>query len=791
MNEKILTTLAFEQVKDQMRPYLVTAAGKKELQALTPSSDFDEVNQLLAETTDGANILRLIGTIPIPQLDDISMQLKRLKIDATLSATELASIGRVLRASGSVKLFFDKIRQQDVPIQTITKYVAEIVTIPTVTKRLVISIENDGHIADEASSKLHGIRQKISQTETQIRQKMEEYTRGKNAKYLSDAIITMRNDRYVIPVQANYRSHFGGVVHDQSQTGQTLFIEPQAVMEFNNRLRQAQIEERQEEIHVLEELSILIAPYQEEIGRNEVVLGKLDFINAKAQFAHANRATLPILSAENHVDLRQARHPLLDMDRAVANDIVIGDEYQAIVITGPNTGGKTITLKTLGLVQLMGQAGLYIPANEESTIGIFSDIFADIGDEQSLEQSLSTFSAHMDNTISILNQIDERSLVLLDEVGAGTDPKEGAALAMAILDAIGTKGSFVVATTHYPELKVYGYNRAGTTNASMEFDGTTLQPTYRLLMGVPGRSNALEIASRLGLDDQIVAQAKALTSEDSQDLNDMIGDLVAQRKLAHDQTVKLDQDVANAQTLHDELAAKLEQYEQQKEKLMQQARQEANHTVATARQEADKIVQQLRIMQRQQGAQVKENQLIDAKGALNALHVEDPRLNKNKVLQREKRKHDFAIGDAVLVKSYGQYGELIQKRGQSDWEVQLGILKMQVNEHDLEKVGKDKLAQDEKQASRRPIVRTTQTRQATARLDLRGHRYEQAMQEIDQFMDHAILNNLSPVTIIHGKGTGALRKGTHEYLQSNPRVSSFEYAAPNAGGDGATIVYLS
>lgn len=789
MNEKILTTLAFDQVKDQMKKYLVTAAGKKELQLLTPLTKFEQVKQLLTETTDGVNILRLEGLIPVPQLDDISTQLKRLKIDATLSATELAAIGRVLRASGSVKLFFDKLRQQVVPLQTIMKYMDEIVTIPTVTKRLVISVENDGHITDEASSKLHGIRQKITQTEVQIRQKMEEYTHGKNAKYLSDAIITMRNERYVIPVQANYRSHFGGVVHDQSQTGQTLFIEPQDVMELNNRLRQAQIEERQEELHVLEDLSALITPYQAEIGHNEIILGKLDFVNAKAQFAHDNHDTLPILSTDNHVNLRQARHPLLDTKWAVANDISIGTNFQAIVITGPNTGGKTVTLKTLGLIQLMGQAGLYIPANEESTIGIFSNIFADIGDEQSLEQSLSTFSAHMDNTISILNQIDDRSLVLLDEVGAGTDPKEGAALAMAILDAIGTKGSLVVATTHYPELKVYGYNRAQTTNASMEFDATTLQPTYRLLMGVPGRSNALEIARRLGLDDSIIIEAKSLTSEDSQDLNEMIGDLVAQRKLAHDQTIKLEQDLAAAQKLHDELTIKLKQYDEQKDKLMQQAQQEANHTVSVARQKADKIIDQLRLLQRQ-GVEVKENQLIDAKGELNALHVQDSRLKQNKVLQREKRKHNFVIGDAVLVKSYGQYGELIQKRGQADWEVQLGILKMQVNERDLEKVGQDKLVQEKAETTKRPIVRTTQTRQATARLDLRGHRYEQAMQELDQFIDHAILNNLTPVTIIHGKGTGALRKGTHEYLQSNPRISSFEYAAPNAGGDGATIAYL-
>lgn len=789
MNTKILETMAFDKIKGQLSPYLVSAAGKKELEQFQPEADMTIVTQLLAETTAGADILRLAGGIPIPTLSDISTQLKRLKIKATLNGTELAQVSRVLRASATVKTFFEKLRQQEIDVRAIEHYVDELVTIPTITKQLVDALEDDGRLTDEASPKLHGLREKITRNETLIRQKMEDYTRGKDAKYLSDAIVTMRNERYVLPVQANYRSHFGGVVHDQSQTGQTLFIEPQAVMELNNKLREAQIEERHEEQRILAELSALLVPYRFEIKHNEGILGHLDFVNAKALLAHATKATLPIVSADNHVALRKARHPLIDPQKMVANDIIIGESYKAIIISGPNTGGKTITLKTMGLLQLMAQSGLYITADEESTVGVFSNIFADIGDEQSLEQNLSTFSGHIENVKRILDQLDDRSLVLLDELGAGTDPKEGAALAMAILDAIGTKGSYVMVTTHYPELKVYGYDRPETMNASMEFDQETLQPTYRLLLGIPGRSNAFEIATRLGIDPQIITEARSLTDDDSQDLNDMIGDLVAQRKQAHDHATALEGQLHDAEALQKELKQKLSQFENNKEQMNQKARVEANHLVADARKQADKIISHLREMERQQGVNVKENQLIDAKGALNALHVDDPRLKQNKVLQREKRKHNLKVGDAVLVKSYGQYGELTRKMGKQDWEVQLGILKMKVAESDLEKTDKTNIQETEKKP-RRAMVHTQQTRQTSARLDLRGHRYEEAMQEVERFIDHAILNNLPSVTIIHGKGTGALRKGTHQYLQSNPRVKSFEYAAPNAGGDGATIVFL-
>ena len=789
MNHKITETLEFARIKGMLAHYLVSAAGHHELERMVPQGDYDRVQQYLTETTDGADILRLEGGIPIPKLADIQPQMKRLKIGANLNGTELAQVTKVLQTSMSVKNFFDELREKKIKLRVLDQLVDRLVTIPSITQRLVRSVDPDGRLNDEASSKLHGIRQLIVKTEGEIHQQMERYTRGKGAKYLSEPVVTIRNDRYVVPALARYRNKLGGVVHDQSASGQTLYIEPAGVVEYNNRLRQAQIEERQEMLRILAELSALIAPYRHDIQNNERVLGKLDFINAKAALAHDMKASLPLLSRENHVNLRRARHPLIDPKKVVPNDIKIGEDYQAIVITGPNTGGKTITLKTLGLIQLMGQSGLFIPAEEGSTIGVFDNIFADIGDEQSLEQNLSTFSGHMDNVKAILDQITDRSLVLLDELGAGTDPKEGAALAMAILDQIGSKGSTVVITTHYPELKVYGYDRAKTINASMEFDTETLQPTYRLMLGIPGRSNGIEIAQRLGIDAAVIDEARSLVSDDSQDLNKMIGDLVAQRKAAREENERLTKLVADNERTQKELDEKLTRFNEQRDKLFDQARSKANHQVSMAKRKANSIIHHLRQLEMQQGANVKENQLIDAQGALNALHQEDPRLKHNSVLKRAKAKHDLHKGDAVMVKSYGQYGELLDKRGNHKWEVQIGILKMEIDERDLEKVDKKSLPK-EKETRRSSAVHTTQTRHTSARLDLRGHRYEQAMSELSDFIDHALLNNLSSVTIIHGKGTGALRKGTQQYLQSNPRVKSFSYAAPNNGGDGATIVNL-
>ena len=744
----------------------------------------------LAETSDAAKVLRWQGGINIPKLADVKPHMQRLKIDASLSGTELAQVGRVLFTTGQMRLFFENlVEDRGEPLAALRPYYTRLVVMQDLTRRVNTAIDGDGRVTDEASPELHRVRQAITSTENAIRQKMQDYTRGKSAQYLSDPIVTIRNDRYVIPVKTEYRSHFGGVVHDQSQTGQTLYIEPGDVVDMNNRLREHYIKERHEEERVLAELSAMLRPEADNIQKNAEVLGHLDFVNAKARYAAATKSQEPEYSPENHVRLLQARHPLLDPQKAVANDIIIGEDYKAIIVTGPNTGGKTITLKTLGLLQLMAQSGLFIPVAEYSTVGLFKEVFADIGDEQSIEQSLSTFSSHMVNIVEILKQIDADSLVLFDELGAGTDPQEGAALAMSILDAVGAKGSYTVATTHYPELKVYGYNRVDTINASMEFDVETLRPTYKFLLGIPGRSNALEISKRLGLDQSIIDAAASLTTEDSQELNDMIADLVERRNAVLAQQVQLAQQVIENRQMKNDYEQKLEKMETEKARTLEEAKKEANHIVADSRKKADKIIADLRKMQLD-GVAVKENKLMDAKGALNAMRQE-PSAENNRVLRKAKKakSQNIEAGDTVLVREYGQQGTVKRKLKDGKFEVQMGILKMVLAEDEIEKQNVAEVKSEQK-AAPKPRVNTSKAvnrANASATLDLRGQRYEAAMSELDQFIDRALLNNLPSVEIIHGKGTGAIRQGVQEYLRSHRAVKNFNFTGPDQGATYAEL----
>lgn len=790
MNKKVLATLEYEAVKAQLRPYLSTAAGENELRNLLPTADANEMQTWLAETSDAAKVLRWQGGINIPKLADVKPHMQRLKIDASLSGTELAQVGRVLFTTGQMRLFFENlVEDRGEPLAALRPYYTRLVVMQDLTRRVNTAIDGDGRVTDEASPELHRVRQAITSTENAIRQKMQDYTRGKSAQYLSDPIVTIRNDRYVIPVKTEYRSHFGGVVHDQSQTGQTLYIEPGDVVDMNNRLREHYIKERHEEERVLAELSAMLRPEADNIQKNAEVLGHLDFVNAKARYAAATKSQEPEYSPENHVRLLQARHPLLDPQKAVANDIIIGEDYKAIIVTGPNTGGKTITLKTLGLLQLMAQSGLFIPVAEYSTVGLFKEVFADIGDEQSIEQSLSTFSSHMVNIVEILKQIDADSLVLFDELGAGTDPQEGAALAMSILDAVGAKGSYTVATTHYPELKVYGYNRVDTINASMEFDVETLRPTYKFLLGIPGRSNALEISKRLGLDQSIIDAAASLTTEDSQELNDMIADLVERRNAVLAQQVQLAQQVIENRQMKNDYEQKLEKMETEKARTLEEAKKEANHIVADSRKKADKIIADLRKMQLD-GVAVKENKLMDAKGALNAMRQE-PSAENNRVLRKAKKakSQNIEAGDTVLVREYGQQGTVKRKLKDGKFEVQMGILKMVLAEDEIEKQNVAEVKSEQK-AAPKPRVNTSKAvnrANASATLDLRGQRYEAAMSELDQFIDRALLNNLPSVKIIHGKGTGAIRQGVQEYLRSHRAVKNFNFTGPDQGATYAEL----
>ncbi|MER2001165.1 MAG: endonuclease MutS2 [Carnobacterium inhibens] len=784
MNKKILQTLEFSKIIQAIANFAASDLGKEQVLTLSPSIDKNEIELWQDETEDGTRILKLRGHMPIPKLQNVRPHLKRLDIGASLNGLEIAQIGKILRTTSEMNRFFENLKETGIEMNRLYQLAENFVTTPTLNQVIRETVDEDGRVMDDASPALKGIRIGIKRGENTVREKLDGIVRGKSAQYLSDAIITIRNDRYVIPVKQEYRSHFGGVVHDQSSTGQTLFVEPQSVVELNNRLRQLQIEERREIDRILAEISNEIAPFSKDILNNMFLLGKLDFIGAKASYAKSISANRPIIHEQNEVRLLSARHPLLDQENVVANDILIGGENQAVIITGPNTGGKTIILKTLGLLQLMGQAGLQLPVAQDSQIGLFTEIFADIGDEQSIEQSLSTFSSHMTNIVSILERVDEKSLIIFDELGAGTDPQEGAALAIAILDKIGAIGSYVMVTSHYPELKAYGYNRPQTINASMEFDVDTLSPTYRLLIGVPGRSNAFEISKRLGLDNDIIDSARQLIDGESQNLNEMIADLENRRKMAETEYLEVRHYVDEAEQLHADLQTAVQQFYAEREELMRKAREKANNLVEETEENADQIIKELRKKQIQgQYEGVKEHEFIDAKTQLSGLKQEEA-LAKNKVLKKAKAKQVMKPGDDVIVQSFGQKGILMEKVDKNHWVVQMGMLKMKLKESDLT------LTAPEKEPSRKMIasVRSESNNHVSPQLDLRGERYENALAELDRYLDAALLANYPQVTIVHGKGTGAIRQGVTDALKKHRSIKSFRYAPPNQGGNGATIV---
>lgn len=783
--EKSFKTLDFPKVMNQLSTHAVSSLGKEKILALSPSSDYEEVKTRQEETDDGVRILKMRGGIPLSPFLDIRPHLKRANIGAALNGQEIAQIGKVIRSVREISQFFTQLKEDEIELNQLYKVSNQFVSLRPLERTIYSVVDEGGYVLDDASTKLRGIRTAIKQTENSVRQKLESIVRGSQARFLTDAIITMRNDRYVIPVKHENRSTFGGVVHDQSSTGQTLFIEPQSVVDLNNRLKQYQSEERSEVERILAELTNEIMPHTVEIEQNMTVLISLDFVNAKAKYAREIKGIRPLISKENHVSFIQARHPLLEESDVVANDLILGEQYKTMIITGPNTGGKTVALKTLGLLQLMGQSGLQIPVEEESVMGVFSSVFADIGDEQSIEQSLSTFSSHMTNIVNILSKIDENSLILLDELGAGTDPQEGAALAIAMLDAIAAKGSYVLITSHYPELKAYGYNRPQTINASMEFDVQTLSPTYRLLIGIPGRSNAFEIAKRLGLEETIIESARQLMSGESQSVDEMIQDLETKRKQADQATVSTKEELKNAQKIHEELKTAFKDYEIEKDNLKKKAESEANKIIERAQKDANEIIENLRQRQLegQAGANIKEHEFIDAQTKLANLKTEEEALQKNKVLQKQKRKKELKPGDSVQVESLGQKGIVIEKSGNKQWVVQMGMLKMKLNESDLTQTQAEK---EPKQA--RASLKSYSMGSVSTEIDLRGERVESALNRLDQYLDQSILSNYPKVTIIHGMGTGAVRKAVQDYLKKHSQVKTYADAPANQGGSGATNV---
>lgn len=783
-NDKIFETLEFEKIRHAVMNYAQTELATQLIKQMNPSDNMEEVQKWQDETEESLSILNQDRFIPVPILQLLTHAIQRLKVGASLNGQEISRIGKLLRSTKEVNDFFHRLsEEEDKYYPSIQFWVDQCIQLPQIEKLIHQSVDEDGSVLSSASAQLASIRRGQSNTEQQIRNQLSQILKSK-ASQLTDSLITIRNNRYVVPVKAEYRYQMGGTVHDQSSTGQTLYIEPQSVVNLNNKLAELKVAERKEIERILDEISQAIMPHVEEITLNQKVLAQIDYIQARGRYAKEINASKPILSESLIVALWQARHPLIHVEDIVANDILLGEEYKALIITGPNTGGKTILLKTLGLLHLMGQSGLHIPAEEGSQIGLFDNIYADIGDEQSIEQSLSTFSSHMTNNVRIINHATYRSLVLFDELGSGTDPQEGAALAVAILEHFRQIDATVMATTHYPELKLYANETKGTINASMEFNTETLSPTYRLLIGVPGRSNALEISKRLGLKDSIIQMAKDGISRDEHSINEMVANLEHQRRAAEQSHIKAQKFLDDADQLHKDLRQEYNRWLSQKNKIEEKAKEDANELLREKQEEAEKILNEIRELQLEQGQNttIKEHVLIDKKSSLDNLKM-PVELKKNRVLNRAKQKKILKVGDDVEVTSYGQRGTIIEKASDSDYVVQMGILKMKINVKDLEPLEKVK------ETKTLNIQRSAGSKVQTT-LDIRGERYEAGLSRLQQYLDQALLSNHPFVTIVHGKGTGALRSGVQEALSKHPQVDRFEYSPANAGGDGSTIVYF-
>ena len=775
MNKKILDILEFDKVKQLFEPYLQTEQGEMELAALTPTDKKESIETAFMELEDMEQILLEEPRFAVSTIQDVRPVAKRLEMEASLNIDELLALKAVLRVTHELKDFYDNL--ENVRLERLNRLFDNLVDLPRLQGGLQ-AINEGGFVESFASEKLAKIRRRIQENEHQVREILQDLLKSK-ADMLADAVIASRNGRNVLPVKNTYRNRIAGVVHDISASGNTVYIEPRAVVNLNEEIANHRADERYEIIQILEELSDTLRPHAAEIANNAWIIGHLDLIKAKYRFMRDCKAVVPEVSNNRSIQLLQLRHPLIE--NAVANDLHFTEDLTEIVITGPNTGGKTIMLKTLGLAQIMAQSGLPILADPGSRVGIFSQVFADIGDEQSIEQSLSTFSSHMTNIVSILHQVDTASLILLDELGAGTDPQEGAGLAIAILEDLRLRGIKTMATTHYPELKAYGIETAGVQNASMEFDTASLRPTYRFMQGVPGRSNAFEIARRLGLSETIIQDAMEMTNTDN-DVNQIIEKLEAQT-LESRKRLDTIQEVEQENLKFNRALRKLyNELTRERETELNKAREEAKEIVDMALSESDRILQGLHAK-----SQLKPHEIIEAKAQLKKLAPEIVDLSKNKVLKKAKKARAPKVGDEILVISYGQRGTLVKQLKDGRWEAQVGLIKMTLEEKEFNLIKAEKEATQPKKRQVN-VVKRSNTSGPRARLDLRGKRYEEAMQELDGFIDQALLNNMAQVDIIHGIGTGVIREGVTKYLRRNKHVKSFEYAPQNAGGSGATIV---
>lgn len=790
MNKKTLTKLEYNKIIELLTEQASSFSGKERCRRLKPMTSLSDIQTAQEQTAAAFTRIVKKGRLSFSGCNPVNDSLKRLEIGAALGSGELLRICKLLEAAGRARSYGRHENADDLEdcLDTFFQQLEPVSILTTEIRRCILE---EDEISDDASSTLKHIRRSINQINDKVHATLTGLVNGSLRTYLQDAIITMRGDRYCIPVKAEYRSQVSGLIHDQSATGSTLFIEPMAVVKLNNDLKELYGKEQEEIQVILARLSVDAAEYIETIRTDYSVLSELDFIFARGSLALDMNASMPRFNTEGRIHIREGRHPLLDKKKVVPITITLGDEFDLLIVTGPNTGGKTVSLKTVGLFTLMGQAGLHIPALDRSELAVFDNVYADIGDEQSIEQSLSTFSSHMTNIVSFLKHVDEHSLVLFDELGAGTDPTEGAALAIAILNHLHQRGIRTMATTHYSELKVFALSTPGVENACCEFDLETLRPTYRLLIGIPGKSNAFAIAGKLGLPDYIIQEAKTHLTEQDESFEDLLTDLETSKRTIQKEQEEIAAYKRELERLKTETKQKQEKLEEQKERILREANEKAHAILVDAKETADETMRNFRKFGKENisvAEMEKERERLRKK-------MNSTRSGMKRETQKPHKQHkpsDFKLGESVKVLSMNLNGTVTSlPDSKGNVTVQMGILRSQVPISDLEIIEEAPSYSAKKMhQTSKGKMKMGKSLSVSPEINLLGKTVDEAVAELDKYLDDAYLAHLSSVRVVHGKGTGALRAGIHTYLRRQKHVKSFRLGAFGEGDAGVTIVEL-
>ena len=790
MTDKLLSILEFDKILALIASRAVTNAAKENIKNLRPLTDFGEVAELQKQMSDATAMLARRAMPPVSVVSDVLPCLKRSEAGGVLGLGELLAVAGTLRISEALKRYFD----EEDDLETINSLSARVTVLKDLQRDITDAIISEEEIADDASSELAAIRRKIRGIHSKIKDILNDMLHSeKYLKHLREPIVTMRGDRYVLPVKAESKGSVPGSLHDSSATGATVFIEPMAVVEENNRLRVLAAAEKEEIEKILAEFSARVSEYSEEIRQNFLVIKETDILFAKASFCIDYRCHAPQLNKKGIVDIKEGRHPLIDSKKVVPININLGRDFHTLIITGPNTGGKTVTLKTLGLFSVMTQAGLHIPAKPGSSMPVWDDVFADIGDEQSIEQSLSTFSAHMVNIGEILNKVTVNTLVLFDELGAGTDPEEGAALAIEILEYVRAFGAATVATTHYSELKLYAISTSDVENASCEFDVETLSPTYRLLIGLPGKSNAFAISKRLGIPDKIIDGASARLTAESVKFEDVVAELQSKREatsLALEEAEKLKNELKNEMRSANE---KNREIKDKNRRLLDEARNEAARIVQSAKDDMNAILKEAEKLSREAAKSDRTKEMEKMRRKLKETGDSyDKKLGKRRdQLGKNKPLKNIQLGETVEIISMNETGTVVSLPNSSgDAMIQVGIMKIKANITDLRRTAQESASSASPSRRRHGRSISSKAMTASTELDIRGMMVDEGSMLLDKFIDDAVMASLKTISVIHGKGTGALRAGIHKYLKNNKFVKSYRLGSYGEGDSGVTIIEL-